>query len=192
MFVRKIPMRRIREKYTRLNIDKRILFIALVVLAISFRINVWPLIFILVFCIANAILLSIDRYVNAPVDIELSTFSAILITTVYGLNWGILVAVLTKVAAILYNKVIRVDHFFMTGGYVLAALFANMFKGTNIVLLGIIVTLIVNIYVFLVSKFITMLSSYEIFMYGASNVIFNSVLFIAFSELARGIMMLTV
>ena len=103
--------------------------------------------------------MSIDRYVQAPLDLELSTFSAVLLTSAFGLPWGIAAGVLTKFAAIAYNRNIRVDHFFMIGGYVLAAFIASLFH-INIVLLGIIVTIIVNIYVLFVSKFITMLSQY--------------------------------
>ena len=183
MAVRRIPMKRIRsERYKKLNIDRKWILLGLFGFILSFFINIWPVIFISIFCIANAILLSIDRYVNAPIDIELSTFSAVLITTQYGLKWGIAVAILTKLAAIMYNKNIRVDHFFMIGGYVLAAFMANLLLGMPIVLLGILVTIITNTYVMFVSKFITMLSPYEIMMYGSSNFIFNSVLFLGFSE----------
>ncbi|MBN2368711.1 hypothetical protein JXC34_06840 [Candidatus Woesearchaeota archaeon] len=191
MPVQKIPMKKIRrERYTKLNIDRKWLLLGAFGFILSFFINIWPLIFLSIFCVANAILLSIDRYINAPLDVELSTFSAVLMTTVYGLNWGIAVAVLTKVAAILYNKNIRVDHFFMIGGYVVAALFANVFRGLPIIALGIIVTMITNLYVVFVSKFITMLSNYEIMMYGSSNAIFNSVLFLGFSEIFLRIMTL--
>ena len=182
MAFKRIPMRSIREKYKRFNIERKWLFLILIIVALSFFIEIWPVIFLIVFCIANAILLSIDRYVNAPIDIELSTFSAVLLTTKFNISWGIAAAVITKIAAIIYNRNIRVDHFFMICGYVLAAVFANILRGTPIVLLGIIVTLIVNIYTLFVSKFITMLSQYEIIMYGATNTLFNIVLFIGFSE----------
>ena len=97
-------------------------------------------------------------------------------------KWGIAAAILTKFAAIMYNRNVRVDHFFMVLGYIVAALMANTFSG-GIVTIGIISTLIVNLYVVFVSKFITMLSTYEIILYGLSNLIFNIVLFIGFSEI---------
>ncbi len=185
MAIEKVSMGKIRQRYKKLPIDRKWIIIVLVLylLCLILKINIIPLIFLTIFCVANAIVLSIDRYVQAPIDIELSTFSAVLMTTRYGLQWGLLVAILSKMAAIFYNKNVRVDHFFMILGYVLAAVFANTFRGMPILLLGILVTIIVNIYTLFISKFVTMLSPYEIMMYGMSNAIFNSVLFIGFSEL---------
>jgi hypothetical protein len=190
MPVKKVPMSAIRRKYTKLPIDRKWIILALVVLAVSFvmKINVFPIIFLTLFCIANAIVLSIDRYVQAPLDLELSTFSAVLMTTRYGIQWGLAAAVLTKFAAIFYNKNVRVDHFFMIIGYLIAAVFANVFRGMPIILLGVIVTIIVNLYVVFISKYVTMISDYETLMYGLSNTIFNIVLFIGFSELFLGLM----
>jgi hypothetical protein len=182
-------MERIRGKYKRLNIDRKWIFLGLAILVASFFIDIRPVIFLAVFSAGNAIVLSIDRYVQAPLDIELSTFSAVLMTTVFGLKWGIAAAVITKLAAIAYNRNIRVDHLFMIGGYVLAAFFASLFQ-MNIMVLGLIVTFLVNIYVLFISKFVTMLSDYEIIMYGSSNFIFNAVLFIGFSEFLQKILLL--
>lgn len=189
MLSRKLPKHKDQKiKYRRIYIQKKWIIIGLCMLIISFFINLVPILFLSFFCVANALLLSIDRYVNAPVDLEFSTFSAVLMTVNYGLRWGLAVAILTKVAAILYNKNITIDHFFMMGGYMIAGLIANTLPSMHIVLLGIIVTLIVNLYIVFVSKFITMLSNYEIIMYGSTNIIFNSVLFIGFSELFMKIM----
>ncbi len=190
MLVKKTSMNAIRAKYKKLPIDRKWIVLALVIylLCLILKINIIPLIFLTVFCIANAILLSIDRYVNAPIDVEFSTFSAALMTTRYGLGWGLAVAILSKIAGILYNKNVRVDHFFMIIGYCISAVFANVFRGVPIVILGIIVTIITNVYIVFISKYVTMLSNYEIMTYGASNVIFNSVLFIGFAEILLKIM----
>lgn len=184
MAVKKISMNKIRDKYKTLPIDRKWVILGLFLAIISFFVDVRPIIFLTLFSIANAILLSIDRYINAPLDLEFSTFSAVLMTIEYGLKWGIAVAVITKLAAIFYNRNIRVDHFFMILGYVLAALFAGLFKNIfPVLLLGIIVTVLVNLYVVFISKFVTMLSDYEIVMYGTSNLLFNVVLFIGFAEM---------
>jgi hypothetical protein len=190
MLVKKNPMSNIRKRYTKLPIDRKWIMIALIVLLLSFflKINIVAIIFLVVFCVGNAILLSIDRYISAPVDLELSTFSAVLMTTRYGLQWGIAAAILTKVAAILYNKNFMIDHLFMIGGYVVAAFMANLFGGVPLVLLGIIATIITNIYIVFVSKFITMLPDMAIMTYGASNTIFNIVLFVGFGDLFFKIM----
>jgi len=181
-------MSKVRGRYRKLNIDRKWIILVLLAAIASIFINLWPLIFLSLFCILNAILLSIDRYVQMPVDIEISTFSAVLMTYSYGLNWGIAAAILTKLAAILYNKNVRVDHFFMMGGYVVAAMLANSLAFPSIIMAGIIIAFMVNLYVVFVSKFITMLSAYEILMYGTSNFIFNVVLFVGFADLFRLLM----
>jgi hypothetical protein len=192
MAFEKVSMGKVRARYKKLPIDRKWIILALVVyiLTLFLKINIWPLIFLAIFCVLNAILLSIDRYVQAPLDLELSTLTAVLLTMKYGLVWGIVGAVMTKLAGIVYNKNIRVDHFFMILGYVIAALCTNLFKGwgMSIIAIGIISTIIVNIYTVFNSKYITMLSSYEIFTYGISNTIFNIVIFIGFADLISMLM----
>ena len=183
MGIRVVPQKEIlKKRYKKLKIDRKFILAGLILLILSFFIDVKKFVFIGLFMIANALLLSLDRYLNMPVDIEFSTFAAILVTRVYGLNWGIFTAISTKVAAMLYNANIRADHFFMIGGYCMAAFITSMFPGVGIVNIGLIATIIVNIYIYFVSKYITNLYPFEILMYGASNIIFNMVLFIAFSE----------
>jgi hypothetical protein len=185
MPIKKVSMSNIRQRYTKLPINRKWLLIALIVLILSFffKINIFAIVFLVIFFVANAILLSLDRYISAPIDLELSTFSAVLMTTRYGLQWGIAAAVLTKIAAILYNKNFTIDHLFMIGGYIVAAFMASVFHGTPIILLGIIATIITNIYIVFVSKFITMLPDMAIMTYGASNTIFNIVMFVGFAEI---------
>ena len=181
-------MKKLRKiKYKKLNIEKKWIFLGLLLLIVSFFINIWPILFLSIFCVGNSILLSIDRYVSAPVDLEFSTFSAILMTTAYGLKWGIAVGLLTKLAAIVYNKKFTMDHAFMMIGYVIAAFMASILTG-SLLFVGIISIIMTNIWIVFVSKFITGLSTYEIFMYGSSNFIFNAVLFIGFGDFFLGLM----
>ena len=105
-----------------------------------------------------------------------------MMTQLYSVQWGIAVAILSKIAAIIYNKKFSIDHLFMMGGYTIAALIASIAPGP-IVIAGIISTIVVNIYTVFVSKYITHLSNYEILMYGMSNTIFNTILFIGFGDL---------
>ncbi|MEM2131582.1 MAG: hypothetical protein QXM96_01935 [Candidatus Woesearchaeota archaeon] len=182
--VKPVPISEIRKKYKKLPIDRKWLILGLGVYILTFflKIPIMALIYLTIFCVANALLLTIDRYISLPLDVELSTFSAALMTLAYGLNWGIATAILTKFASIAYNRSIRVDHVFMIIGYIISALITHILKGLNIMIIGILATIIVNIYTVFVSKYITMLSDYEIVTYGLSNTIFNFILFVAFSE----------
>lgn len=174
--------KKIQIKYQSLKIDRKWLLILGFVAILSFFIDIWPIIFLCIFSVGNAFVLTLDRYLNAPVDIELSTFAAVMMTRAYTLKWGIAVALLSKIAAIIYNKKFSVDHLFMMGGYIIAALIASIAPG-SIVFAGVLSTIVVNIYVVMVSKYITHLSTYEIIMYGASNTIFNIIMFIGFGDL---------
>ena len=147
----KVP-KKVKIQYQKVKIDRKWLLILGLLAILSFFVNIWPIIFLAMFSIANAFLLTIDRYINAPIDVELSTFSAVMMTKLYSLKWGIAVAILTKVAAIIYNKKFSVDHFFMIGGYIIAALIASIAPG-SIVLAGVISTIVVNLYVVFVSKY---------------------------------------
>lgn len=177
-----------RERYKKLKIDKRVLILILVGWILSFFINLKIVLFASFFIISNAILLSIDRYIQMPVDIEFSTFAAILFTLAFSLKWGIFIGIATKVGAMMYNANVRADHFFMIGGYVMAAVIANLLRGMNVVTIGIITVLIVNTYIYLVSKYITNLYPFEILMYGGSNIIWNLILFSGFSSFLLKIM----
>ena len=172
----------IKKRYKPLKIKKQHLIVAFIVLIISFFIDIKRIIILCFLCGLNAILLSIDRYVSLPVDIEFSTFSAISFAIVYDLKWGIIAGILTKVVAMAYNANVRADHFFMMGGYAMAALIATLMPGVNIITIGVVATIIVNIYIVFVSLYITNLYPVEIIMYGFSNLVFNIFLFVAFSE----------
>jgi len=155
---------------------------------VSFFINLWPIIFLTLFCIGNTFILSFKRYFDAPIDIELSTFAAILMTMKYGLNIGLLAAFFTKFSSMMYNKKIKVAYFFMMSSYFVAAIFTYLIGGSNPVILGLIVTVISNIYLVLIRKFVTRYSSFEIISYGISNFLFNLVLFLGFADIFYALM----
>jgi len=148
----------------------------------SFLFNIWPFIFLAGFCVLNALLLIYDRYVDAPVDLELSTFAAIVMTLTFGLKWGIISAVLTKTAAIINNRDFNKSSLLAMSAYVLAAVVTSIMPEMNIILLGLIVVMIVNLYSFIMFKYLLMLSYFEVGMYNVTNIIFNIVLLVGFSE----------
>jgi hypothetical protein len=175
-----------KKRYKKLNIDRRVLFILLLGVLLSFLFK--QIIFVAIFSAINALLLSIERRTGISQDIEFSTFSCVLFTRAYGLKWGIFMAFFTKLVANIYNSNFRVDHLFMIVGYAIASIITFLLPGTNIMWIGFIVTIIVNIYIFFVSKYITFLSMFEIVMYGSSNVIFNLLVFSILSNPVLGLM----
>jgi hypothetical protein len=172
-----------RKKYLPFVIDKRIILGGIIFILVSFFINIFPIVFLILFSIANTAILSFKRYFDAPVDPQLCTFASILMTMQYGLTYGLITAFLTRFVSMIYNKKIKIAYFFMISSYMVAALFTEVINSDNVVLLGIIVTIISNIYMVFIRKYVTQYSNFEVISYALSDLIFNSVMFIGFSEI---------
>jgi hypothetical protein len=164
------------------NLNKKWLVIGLSLYVLSLLLNIWPILFLVAFCLLNAALLIYDRYVEIPIDIELSTFSAILMTLKFGIWWGIITAVATKLVSMINNQDFNRNCFVSIFGYVIAAVLASVLSNMNIVLLGIIISVVINIYTYFSFKFVMMMSDFESLGYSVTNIIFNIMLFIGFSE----------
>ncbi len=172
----------------KLNIRLLVAF-SIFVLGLSLIMDIRPVLFFTVFCVVNALFLTYERYVEVPLDLELSTFFTILMTLKYGLLWGILTAVFSKMASMLYNRDFNKNSIFSISSYVLAALLTNALHGLNLFFMGVLVILLVNIYSFLVFRFIVFLSSYELVLYNVSNVIFNIIIIMGFADIVMRIML---
>ncbi len=172
-----------RKKHKSINLPKKWILIGIGLWILSFFIDLIPIFFVTLFTVGNTLMQSFKRYVDPPIDIELSTFSSILITIEYGLGYGLMAAFFTKFVQMLYIRKIKMAYFFMISSYMVAALFANFFSALNIVTMGIIVTIISNFYLAFIRKFLLGYAPVEILSYAVTNIIFNIVLFIGFSEL---------
>ena len=75
-------------------INKKIVIFVLLFWMSSFFVNTWAILIMSVFCLGNALLMSIDRYISLPIDMELSNFSTILMSIHFGLGFGLGIIVL--------------------------------------------------------------------------------------------------
>jgi len=114
---------------------------------------------------------------SLPLEIELSTLSSVVATLAFGVKAGILLAVLTCFAGNHFTRGISLYTPMMASGYVLAALLAWFMAPASIVAGGIVITLIVNAYLIAIFSMVGY-SPLENFLYGASNVVLNSILFL--------------
>lgn len=171
-------------EYYRANF-KQVAFVLLCMMAASMVFDIMPFILVLVFCVANALFMTYERFISVPLDIELSTFTTIIMTLRFGLMWGIITAVGTKMAQVFYNKDFNINSAFSIIQYVLIAFLTNMISGFSlpIIITGFIAVTIGNVFGFLMLKYVNMLSNYECFSYMISNQIFNFVMFIGFAEI---------
>ena len=170
------------SKYVNIDAKKWMIFV-LGCIAVSYFVNIWPVLLIGVLCMVNAFMLRYERYVDLPIDIELSTFSAILMALKYGVMWGIAAGIATKFAVMISNRDFNRNSIVSLSGYVLAAVFAGIFSDLPILYLGLLVTLLVNLFTFLVMRFVFFVSEYEIASYTITNVLFNIVIFVGLSDL---------
>jgi hypothetical protein len=166
-----------------INIDARKwIILVLGCMAMSYFVNIWPVLFIVGLSALNAFMLRYERYMDLPIDIELSTFSAILMALKYGVMWGIIAGIATKMAVMVSNRDFNRNSIVSLSAYVLAAIFAAVFSSLPILYLGLLVTLLVNLFSFLVMRFVFFVSEYEIASYTITNVLFNVVIFVGISE----------
>ncbi len=177
-------------KFVHKNNLRFVLGITLSMLILSIVIDVRPLIFLSIFSIMGALFMIYERYVQMPVDFELFTFFTILMTLKYGLFWGMITGVSTKLSAVLYNKDFNRNTVFSLSAYVMAAIITNFFHNfiTNIIFLSLLVVLLTNIFTFLVFRLVVQMQDVELFMYGASNFLFNVVIVMGFSQIFVGLM----
>ncbi|MCM2325165.1 MAG: hypothetical protein NDI94_01770 [Candidatus Woesearchaeota archaeon] len=170
------------------KLDKKWIIIGLAIFAASFIIDIFPVAFITAFTVANTIMLAFKKSFDPPLDPELSTFAAVLITVKYGLMYGLVAAFITKFVQMMWIQKIKAAYFFMILGYMLAAVLADIFSGIGIVNLGLLITIVINVFISIIRQVVLGYSPFETYGNAISNVIFNMVLFIGFAELFLKIM----
>lgn len=161
---------------------KNYLFLGIVIILLSLIINIRAFLLLSFFSVINALFLTYERYVEVPLDLEFSTISTIFMTISFGLNWGLMTAIFTKIAHVIYNKDFNINSLFSMLGFVIVALVSQYYSlRMNILFFGICVLILVNVYNFLALKYINGLSSYVVLSYTISNFIFNLILLSSFS-----------
>jgi hypothetical protein len=160
----------------------RILIALILLVVISFFINIKLVLFIGLVIFFNATLERFRLARGLPTDFELSTISTVLVTMVFGLGWGIFNAIFTKLITSISTGNVLADHFFMIATYINAAIITAVFRTANVFVLGVIIVFINATIMFLISKNILGLPPHENLSYTVSNVAFNFLVFSIFSE----------
>ena len=169
-------------KYINKSKLRKIIFLAFSMLLISLFFPIKMMIFIAASIYFNAIVSNYNLRTGLPTEFELSTFTTIIAASSYGLKYGIFVAVISKLAACIYNGSFIIDHIFMILNYCIAAFIAYTFSGISIVPLGIMITLLNNTTMFFISKHLGISLSSNI-SYVMTNIAFNFLLFTIFGNI---------
>lgn len=177
-------------KSVRLNssLVSRILIGTIVFIILSIFVNIKLVLFLILAAVFNSMLQTFQLTKGLPTDFELSTFTTVLVTSVFGLKWGILNAVFSKLVASIYTGNIVVDHIFMIATYINAAIISSIFGGTNVLLIGVIIVLINAVLMFLISKNILGIDITANLSYTGTNLIFNLLTFSIFTEVVHSLL----
>jgi hypothetical protein len=141
---------------------------------------------VIFFTLASLFNTSLQKFVlkrGLPADFELSTFLTVLTAMAYGLKYGIIVAILSKLVVSVGTSYIVADHFFMIVTYVLAAVISFVFRGGDVLFVGLVVVVINCIVMFIMSKNILGIDITSNISYTGTNFIFNSLVFLLLSRL---------
>lgn len=155
----------------------RIIFGTLFLIILSFFVNLKLIFFLIFAAIFNSLLQRFQLQTNMPSDFELSTFTTVLITAAFGLKWGIINAIFSKLVASIYNGSVIIDHFFMIATYINAAVLTSILGSSNLVFNGLIIVIINCIIMFFISKNILGIDPVANLSYTLTNLIFNAIIF---------------
>jgi hypothetical protein len=166
----------------------RALLVIIFLLLISIFINIKLVLFLAFAIVFNSLLQQFQLKRGLPTDFEVSTFATVLVTLVFGIGWGIFIAVFSKLIASIYTGNVVADHFFMIMTYLNAAILTSLLRGMPIIALGLLIVAINAIVMFTISKNILGIDFTANMSYTGTNLIFNIMIFLAFSEFALALL----
>ncbi|MEM2131583.1 MAG: hypothetical protein QXR96_03595 [Candidatus Woesearchaeota archaeon] len=140
------------------------------------------LIFILILSLFNSFLMIYERYVDLPIDLELTTFNVFFITYKYNLFFGILAGFISNLAAMIMNKDFSSESIFAITSYFLLAFVLNFFKFLNPVIVWFLAMFFYNLINLSIYKFVLAFPDKETMMYLTTNLAFNLFIFLVFKD----------
>ncbi|MCM2326151.1 MAG: hypothetical protein NDI94_06825, partial [Candidatus Woesearchaeota archaeon] len=150
---------------------KKAVFLALSGLVLSFFINIKLVIFICLCTAINTWVVLLQAKNGLPTDVEFSTVSAVLGAMLFGITIGIFLAIFTKLFTSFIKGKFIVDHFFQVASYCIAALIAFYLHSPNVSSVGLWITLVTNIFMFMVSKYVIPVSIVDNLAYTLTNAV---------------------
>lgn len=166
----------------------RITFAAIILFVLSRFVDWRMVVFLVVVIFINISMEKVRLRANLPADFELSTFSTVLVTIAFGIQWGIVTAVFSKLITSIATGNLLADHFFMIATYINAALWASLFAGVSIFGLGMGIVTLNCIIMFMLSKNLLGLDPTSNLSFTGTNFIFNLIVFSIFSEIVKGLL----
>ena len=169
------------EKLTKIDFSalfRLLIVIIILIVILSFFIDLKFIFFLLIVLFVNSRMERFQLRKGIPSRFELTTFTTVLVAVNYGLLLGILTGVFSRLFISFYTKNIAIDHFFLILSYVLTAAMAY-FIPLPIVPLGLLITMINNVFMFILGKFML---GFDITINSVlcfSNILINFLLFVS-------------
>ncbi len=89
----------------------RLLIGSIIILILSLFVNIKLVFALILAAVFNSMLQTFQLKRGLPTDFELSTFTTILITLVFGFKWGVVNAIFSKLIASIYTGNVVVDNY---------------------------------------------------------------------------------
>lgn len=159
----------------------------LVILILTFAVFK-KIFFVLLFVSLNSGLAILKRIAQFPVEPEFKTFGIVVITLKYGFNYGAIFIIIATIMSIVFRQRFNAQMIaeLVTDFILLSA--ALYLPISNLVLLGIIVSIMNVIFIFIMLQFVFMVPPAVTITATVSNLFFNIVLFNSFGSFFMSLM----
>lgn len=135
------------------------------------------ILYLILFIIINMIISTYKRFIKLPIEIEFMTLGIVLLTYIYGLKIGLIFAIIGGILSFIVGFNISPFSFPMLLGYIIMCFITFLFQyiniGISLIFIGIIASLINNIFVFLFYHFVFKYDLIKNISYSVSNFLFN-------------------
>ena len=134
------------------------------------------------FILINRLITTYKMFVRIPLEFEFLTLGIVLSTLAFGIKAGIVIAIFGCIVSFIIGFEVSMFSLPMFLGYSSIAVTSFLLKGFDVILIGVIATMINNIIVFLSYHF---LFGYDIgknLSFSISNILFNLILFLNFAS----------
>jgi len=144
--------------------------------------------FVSIFIFANMVVTGYKKFIHIPIEIEVLTLGIVLSTVAFGINAGLVVAILGGILSFFVGLEISPFAFPMFIGYIFMVFVSFTLRNLDITIVGILTTLANNLAIFAIYHFIFRYDLIKNLRFGISNIIINFILFYNIAPLIFEIM----
>ncbi len=134
-------------------------------------------VYVSIFIVLNMLISTYKRVVRFAIEFEILTLGIVLCTITFGIKAGLVIAILGGILSFFSSLNFSPFSFPMLVGYILMAILSYALSFLPITILGLIVTLANNLFVFSVYHLFFRYDIMKNVCFGVSNILFNFIIF---------------